>query len=77
VVAKGDRGMMVPWSPRPQSYAERHLQQAHHRIGRQHTPVRRLAAPDASATAHSKLCGSTVKADLKMDGSVVTIRPMT
>ena len=34
--------------------------------------VRRLAAPDASATAHSKLCGSTVKVDLKMDGDVVT-----
>ena len=32
----------------------------------------RLAAPDASAMAHSKLCGSTVKIDLKMDGPVVT-----
>jgi NifU-like protein involved in Fe-S cluster formation len=32
----------------------------------------RLAAPDASATAHSKLCGSTVKIDLTMDGEVVT-----
>src|ERR1700726_101749 len=32
----------------------------------------RLDAPDASATAHSKLCGSTVKIDLKMDGPVVT-----
>src|SRR3977135_4591654 len=32
----------------------------------------RLAAPDASATAHSKLCGSTGKIDLKMDGPVVT-----
>ena len=32
----------------------------------------RLTAPDASATAHSKLCGSTVKVDLKMDGPVVT-----
>jgi NifU-like protein involved in Fe-S cluster formation len=32
----------------------------------------RLSEPDASATAHSKLCGSTVKVDLKMDGSVVT-----
>jgi NifU-like protein involved in Fe-S cluster formation len=31
----------------------------------------RLAAPDASATAHSKLCGSTVTVDLKMaDGAV-------
>src|ERR1700750_1246332 len=32
----------------------------------------RLPAPDASATAHSKLCGSTVKVDLAMDGPVVT-----
>src|SRR6201996_5769840 len=32
----------------------------------------RLADPDASATAHSKLCGSTVKIDLKMDGALVT-----
>lgn len=32
----------------------------------------RLPAPDASATAHSKLCGSTVKIDLTMDGDVVT-----
>jgi NifU-like protein involved in Fe-S cluster formation len=32
----------------------------------------RLQAPDASATAHSKLCGSTVKIDIKMDGPVVT-----
>jgi NifU-like protein involved in Fe-S cluster formation len=32
----------------------------------------RLATPDASATAHSKLCGSTVKVDLKMDGPLVT-----
>jgi NifU-like protein involved in Fe-S cluster formation len=32
----------------------------------------RLPAPDASATAHSKLCGSTVKVDLTMDGPVVT-----
>src|SRR5476651_2545215 len=31
----------------------------------------RLDAPDASATAHSKLCGSTVTIDLKMDGPVV------
>ena len=31
----------------------------------------RLAAPDASATAHSKLCGSTVTIDLKLaDGKV-------
>lgn len=32
----------------------------------------RLPDPDASATAHSKLCGSTVKVDLKMEGPVVT-----
>ena len=32
----------------------------------------RLAHPDATATAHSKLCGSTVTVDLKMDGDVVT-----
>jgi NifU-like protein involved in Fe-S cluster formation len=32
----------------------------------------RLDAADASATAHSKLCGSTVTVDLKMDGDVVT-----
>ncbi len=32
----------------------------------------RLANPDASATAHSKLCGSTVKIDLSMKDGVVT-----
>ena len=32
----------------------------------------RLADADASATAHSKLCGSTVTIDLKMDGDRVT-----
>ena len=32
----------------------------------------RLPAPDASATAHSKLCGSTVTVDLKMAGDEVT-----
>jgi NifU-like protein involved in Fe-S cluster formation len=32
----------------------------------------RLADPDASATAHSKLCGSTVKIDLKMKDGVVS-----
>jgi NifU-like protein involved in Fe-S cluster formation len=31
----------------------------------------RLPDPDASATAHSKLCGSTVTVDLKMDGGQV------
>ena len=34
--------------------------------------IGRLPDPHASATAHSKLCGSTVKIDLKMDGPVVT-----
>jgi NifU-like protein involved in Fe-S cluster formation len=32
----------------------------------------RLADPDASATAHSKLCGSTVTVDLKMENGKVT-----
>lgn len=32
----------------------------------------RLGAPDASATAHSKLCGSTVTVDLKMQGDEIT-----
>ena len=32
----------------------------------------RLPDPDASATAHSKLCGSTVKIDLKMQDGVVS-----
>jgi NifU-like protein involved in Fe-S cluster formation len=32
----------------------------------------RLPSPGASATAHSKLCGSTVTVDLSMDGDVVT-----
>jgi NifU-like protein involved in Fe-S cluster formation len=34
--------------------------------------IGRLPDPDASATAHSKLCGSTVKIDLRMEGDVVT-----
>jgi NifU-like protein involved in Fe-S cluster formation len=32
----------------------------------------RLPAPDASAKAHSKLCGSTVVVDLTLDGDTVT-----
>jgi NifU-like protein involved in Fe-S cluster formation len=32
----------------------------------------RLAEPDASATAHSKLCGSTVIVDVKMAGGQVS-----
>lgn len=34
--------------------------------------IGRLAAPDATATAHSKLCGSTVTVDIKMHDGVVT-----
>ena len=33
--------------------------------------IGRLAAADASATAHSKLCGSTVTVDVAMDGDRV------
>ena len=32
----------------------------------------RLPAPDATATAHSRLCGSTVTVDLTMDGDTVS-----
>lgn len=32
----------------------------------------RLDQPDASATAHSKLCGSTVTVDLKLDNGAVS-----
>jgi len=34
--------------------------------------IGRLPDADASARAHSKLCGSTVTVDIKMDGDVVT-----
>ena len=34
--------------------------------------IGRLSDADASATAHSKLCGSTVTIDLKMQGDTVT-----
>ena len=34
--------------------------------------IGRLESPDATATAHSRLCGSTVTVDLKLDGEVVT-----
>src|SRR5215210_6245175 len=34
--------------------------------------IGRLPDADASATAHSRLCGSTVTVDLKMDGDMVT-----
>ncbi len=32
----------------------------------------RLQEPDASATAHSKLCGSTVTVDIKVDGDAIS-----
>ncbi|MGH6770939.1 MAG: iron-sulfur cluster assembly scaffold protein [Xanthobacteraceae bacterium] len=32
----------------------------------------RLGAPDATASAHSKLCGSTVTVDVKMSGDEIT-----
>jgi NifU-like protein involved in Fe-S cluster formation len=31
----------------------------------------RLAEPDATATAHSKICGSTISVDIKLDGDRV------
>lgn len=34
--------------------------------------LQRLAAPDATAVAHSRLCGSKVTVDLKMEDGVVT-----
>lgn len=34
--------------------------------------TRRLEKPDATATAHSKLCGSKIAVDLTMEGDVVT-----
>ena len=34
--------------------------------------IGRLEHPDATATAHSKLCGSTVTVDLKMEDGIVT-----
>jgi NifU-like protein involved in Fe-S cluster formation len=34
--------------------------------------IGRLDHPDATAKAHSRLCGSTVIVDLKMEGDVVT-----
>ena len=34
--------------------------------------VGRLAVPDASATAQSRLCGSRITVDLKLDGNVIT-----
>jgi NifU-like protein involved in Fe-S cluster formation len=34
--------------------------------------LRRLESPDATATAHSKLCGSKVTVDIKMDHGVIS-----
>lgn len=34
--------------------------------------IGRLEQPDASARAHSKLCGSTVVVDIRMEGDTVT-----
>ena len=34
--------------------------------------IGRLVRADATATAHSRLCGSTVTVDVRMDGDVVT-----
>ena len=34
--------------------------------------LERLARPDATAKAHSRLCGSTVTVDVSMEGDVVT-----
>lgn len=33
--------------------------------------IGRLTAPDATATAHSKLCGSTVTVDIRMEGDTI------
>ena len=33
--------------------------------------VGRLAAPDASASAYSRLCGSRITVDIKLDGNVI------
>lgn len=36
------------------------------------TPSPRLASPDVSANAHSKLCGSKIVIDLNFEGCVIT-----
>ena len=53
--------------------AQRSLQPPHHRACR-HDSAHRPASPSRTraATAHSRLCGSTVTVDLKMDGDKVT-----
>lgn len=48
-------------------YNQRILELAAHIAG-----AERLADADATATAHSKLCGSTVTVDLKVEGGQVT-----
>jgi NifU-like protein involved in Fe-S cluster formation len=58
---------MVPMADLDEIYNTRLLELAAH-IPRSD----RLKAPDATATAHSKLCGSTVTIDLKMEGDRVT-----
>ncbi len=35
------------------------------------THIGHLEAPDATATAHSKMCGSTISVELKMNGNIV------
>jgi NifU-like protein involved in Fe-S cluster formation len=47
-------------------YNQRILELAAHIAG-----AERLAEPDATATAHSKLCGSTVTVDLEVEGGRV------
>jgi len=34
--------------------------------------IGRLARPDANANAHSRICGSTVKVEIAMDGNTIT-----
>ena len=53
--------------------ARRHLQPAHSGASGQYARARSGSrSPDATATAHSKLCGSRVTVDLAMEGDVVT-----
>lgn len=41
-------------------------------LGASIAPARRLAQPDGTASAHSKLCGSTIAIDLTLDGDRVS-----
>lgn len=63
----GARGMQARAAMLSDIYNKRILELAANipRLGR-------LPAPDASATAHSRLCGSKVTIDLAMDGDVVS-----